>query len=618
MKRIPILLLLVVMVASLFVIGCRDEEDPEYNIDMMYDRPWREKALKNIQDIFNKAMQENGNELSNPKVKEVTDIFVPGLVEGYKKFTKDQANRKTIVELLSQMTDAKAGDTRANEVFIAGLTLETTSDSAMFTVAANAVQRQKTAAALKALLDGWNKAKNARTGRHGAPFTDKENEIVQAFISASSAILVAHPNAPEKGQVVDALITITDTPDTLQELRLNMKAMKALGQIGDAKAVPVLIRGIAMRGSRQPIALGTIAFEALQRIHNRDAVVKGVLAFAKGQDTAFNKAYAKELQADPLMKNPLWFIQQATTFLGKLNYASPAVIKFLMSEFNHTEPDALDEKVMTLELQIQMENAEGWAQMRRNWAAVALAEIGHTEIMDAMVKRIEFKRGKMDIALEEAVGYFRAMGLLLVPEKACPVMKKALTSADDSLRDKLFYNASLMCGNEFYKPMDKANKKINCDKIVKERLQGEGSKEEEKQVRNECEVLKKRIDGYKARIKFGEECGNNVDCYLKVIGDHTNKNIERAILSAYRIARDNKGARDKVVKVLMDNLHNPSKVAITASIRALDALTPQGGKELEARIKEVYANFARQSTYKDRARMLAAFIGHVQNRGRGK
>ncbi|MBN2525925.1 MAG: HEAT repeat domain-containing protein [Deltaproteobacteria bacterium] len=611
MKRIPILMLLTVMVTSFFVVGCRDEEDPQYNIDMLYDRPWREKALKNIQDIFSKAMQENGNDLTNAKVKEVTDVFVPGLIKAFNDFDRDPANRKIIVELLAQMRDPRAVD-----VFVKGLTLENTSDSAMFTVAANAVQRQKTPKALPALLAAWNKVKSARDTRQGAPFTSSENEIVQSFISAAAAIIVEQPSASEKGQVVDALIIITDTPDTLQELRLNMKAMKALGRIGDDKAVPVLIRGIAQKGIRQPIGLGTIAFAALQQIHNRDSVVKAILAFAKGEDKAFNKAYEKELQMDPVMKNPLWFIQQANTFLGELNYASPSAVDFLTSEFNHIEPDDLDKKAMSLQLQVQMENAEGWAQMRRNWAAVALAELGQTQIMDELVNRIKFKGGKVDIPLEEAVGYFRAMGLLNVPQKACPVMLKALGGADDSLRDKLFYNASLMCGDDFFKPMDKAIKKIDCDKIVKERLQGEGSPDEEKQVRNECEVMKKRIEGYKDRIKFGEECGEKVDCYLKVIADHTNKNVERAIVSVHRIARDNKGVRDKVVDALIANLNNPSKVALSSAIRALDELTPQGGDKLEGKIKEVYAEFARQSTYKDRARMLEAFIGHVRNRGR--
>ena len=597
------------MVISILATGCRDETDPQYNIDLLYDRPWREKALKNIQDIFSKTMQENGNDLNNPKVKEVTSVLVPGLTKAFMSFQRDPANRKIMVELLAQMNDPSA-----SAVFLEGLTLQNTADSEMFTVAATAVQRQKMVAALPKLLDAWNKIKNARSARQGSPFTVSENVIAQSFISAASVILAENPTAPQKEAVVKAFIEIVDTPDTKQELRLNMKAMKALGKIGDALAVPVLIRGIAQKGVRQPIALGQIAFSALQQIHDRDVVVKGILAFAKGKDQAFNTTYAKELKNDPLMKNPLWFIQQATTFLGMLNYGSPAVLSFLKAEFNHMESDDLDTKAAGLQLKVSMD-ANGWAQMRRNWSAVALAEIGETGIIDDLVSRIKFKGKKIDIPLEEAVGYFRAMGLLLVPKKTCPIMKKAVVGADDSLRDKLFYNASLMCGKEFNKPIQKAIKKINCDKIIKERFQGEGSKAEINQAKNECQVMIKRLQSYKDRITFGEECGNNIDCYLKVISDYSNKNIERAILTSYRIARDDSSKRSKVVKVLTDNLHNPSKVALTASIRALDHLTPNGGDKLVEQIKTVYANFARQSTYKDRARMLAAFIGHVRNRG---
>ncbi|MBN2804992.1 MAG: hypothetical protein JXR91_17985 [Deltaproteobacteria bacterium] len=611
MRRTPIILLLTAMVLSVFVItSCRDETDPQYNVDLLYDRPWREQALKNIQDMFSKAMQENGNDLNNPKVKEITEVFIPGLTKAFMDFKRDPANRKIMIELLAQMNDP-----RASEVFLEGLTLENTASADMFTVAANAVQRQKMATAIPKLLEAWNKIKAARAAKPGGAFTPAENVIAQSFISSSSAIIVANPTASQKDAVVAALIELVDTPDTKQELRLNMTAMKALGRIGDAKAVPVLIRGIAQRGVRQPIALGEIAFSALQQIHDRDAVVNGILAFAKGEDKAFNAAYANELKNDPLMKNPLWFIQQATTFLGMLNYSSPKVLEFLKSEFNHMEPDELDTKTAGLELQVQLENAEAWAVMRRNWAAVALAQLGDTSIMDQLVDRIKFKGKSLDIPLEEAVGYFQAMGDLLVPEKACPVMKKAVAGADDSLRDKLFYNASKMCGTEFNAPMDSAIKKIDCKKIVKERFQGEGSEEEVKQATNECQVMIKRIEEYKDRIKFGEECKENLDCYLKVIADYSNKNVERAILTAYRIARDDNSKRDKVVNVLIDNLGNPSKVAVTSSIMALDHLTPKGGEQLVEKIKDVYANFARQSTYKDRARLLEAFIGHVRCRG---
>ena len=613
MKRISTLLLLAALSLSVLLTACRDEKDPQDNIDLLYDRPWREQALKNISDIFSTVMQENKNDLQNPAVKEVTDVLVPGLSKAFMDFDRDPANRKVIIELLAQMNDP-----RAIPVFLEALTMEKTTEAAMFLVAANAVQRQKVEAALPKLLKGWEMAKNARAGRQGAPFTNDENQIVQSFISASSIIVVEHPDTSLRKDVVQALIEITDAPDTIQELRLNMKAMKALGKIGDAAAVPVLIRGIAQKGVRQPIALGTIAFAALQQIHDRDAVVKGILAFAKGQDEAFNKAYAQELQEDPLMKNPLWFIQQASTFLGMMSYPSPAVVEFLKSEFNHLEADDLDRKTQSLELQVQFETPEEWAVMRRNWAAVALAEIGQVDIMDELVNRIKFNGDKVETPLEEAVGYFCAMGMLAVPDKACAVMKKAIAGADDSLRDKLFYNAALMCGEEFYKPMDKAIKAIDCDKIIKDRFQGEASEDEEKQARNECQVMIKRIEGYKERIKFGTECADKLDCYVKEVGKHTSKNVERAILTLYRLGRDDKGKTDAVVEALLANLHNPSKVALSASIRALDLLLPKGSPKLEERIKDVYARFAGTSTYADRARDLEAFIGRVRARMTGK
>jgi hypothetical protein len=324
--------------------------------------------------------------------------------------------------------------------------------------------------------------------------------------------------------------------------------------------------------------------------------------------------FAKELKFDPVMKNPTWFIQQAVTFLGSLNYSSPAVISFLESELNHLEPDAIDEKAAGLTgLKVTLD-ASGWATMRRNWAAVSLAQLGHTKLMATIKSRMKFKGGKLQIPLEEAVGYIRAMGILLMPKESCPIMLKAVRGADDSLRDKIFYNASLMCGDEFLGKMNKAIKKIDCDKIIKERFQGEASKEDEKQARNECNIMKKRIEGYKDRIKFGKECGENLSCYLKTIKDKNSKNVERAVTSAYRIARKNPAKRPEVVKALMENLTNPSKASLAATISALDHLTPNGGDELIKKIKEAYANFARQSSYKDRARMLESFIGHVRNR----
>ncbi|MCP4679082.1 MAG: hypothetical protein GY854_27045 [Deltaproteobacteria bacterium] len=616
MKRLPILLLLTVMVVASLTTGCRDENDPEYWLDQMYDRPWREKSLKTLNEIFNTAMQDNGSDLKNPNVKKLVDLYVPRLIKAFKDFTRDKFNRTEIIKLLAQLKDE-----RAVEIFMIGLDLDESGDSMMFQVSANALRRQAVESALPKLLEAHNTIVGQRSRRPGAPFTNSENEIEQAVISAASHIVVKNPSTASKGKVVKAFCDIAETSDELQELRLNMKALKAIGRIGDAAGIPTLIKGIAMKGKRQPIGLGKIAFAGLQQIHDRDAVIDAVLAFAKGKDAAFNEHYKEELKTDKLMRNPNWYRQEGMSFLGMLNYPSPKAIEFLMAELNHDEPDEVDEAASKIpDLPVNFE-PDGWATMRRNWAAVSLAQMGHKPLLNKIKERMTFKKkGRkytLDLQAEEIVGYVRALGILQYPAESCGMMLKVSKAGDDSLRDKAYYNAALMCGTKFVKPMKKAIKKINCDKIVAQRFPDEGaSKEDKKQAMNECDIMKKRIQGYVDRIEYGEKCGGDMACHIKTVKDHTNPNVERAINSLYRIARDDESKREKVVAVLTENLNNPSKVAMQASIHALDHLTPKGGEKLVKRIQAVWKEFSRQSTYKDRARMLESFIGHVRNRGR--
>jgi hypothetical protein len=339
-------------------------------------------------------------------------------------------------------------------------------------------------------------------------------------------------------------------------------------------------------------------------------VVDAVLAFAKREDKAFNKFFEEDMKADPLMKNPTWYYQQAMVFFGMLNYASPKVISFLEAEFNHVEPDALDEATAKLDLQIQFE-PDGWAMMRRNWAAVALAELGHKPILPKIKERMSSKDG---LKPEETVGYIRALGLLQYPDESCNILLKTAKNADDSLRDKTYYNASLMCGSKFLKDIEKSRDKIDCNKIVAKRFPGEsGTEDEKKSAFNECDIMKKRLDGYAKRIQFGIKCGNDVACHAKVIAAKADPNKERAIYSLYRIARDNKGKQAEIVKTLMANLDNPNKGAMRASATVLDKLTPNGSEALVARIKEVHKKI--KLSYKAEARMLESMIGRVRNRG---
>ncbi len=611
MKRVILFSLLSVIALTLVFTACRDEDDAEYWLDYMYDRPWREKSLKTLNEIFNKTMHENGNDLKNPKVQELVQLMVPELIKGFKEFNRDKFNRTEIIKLLAQMKDPQA-----IPIFKEGLNLKESGDTMMFEVSANALRRMAVEAALPDLLKTHENI-NAARERRRAPFTKSENEVEQAIISAASRIVVKNPNTPHKAAVVKALCSIAETSDLKQELRLSMKALKGLGQIGDSGAIPTLIKGIAMKGKKQPIGMGPFAFTSLQQIHDRDAVVDAMLKFAKGKDESFNEYFKEERENDLMMSNPLWYVQETTNFFGQLAYPSKKVINFLTKELNHEEPDKIDEAASKIEGLAVTFQPEGWAMMRRNWAAVALAQLAHKPLLDTIKTRLVFKKNSLQIKPEEAVGYIRALGLLQYPESSCKVMAKVAKTGDDSLRDKTYYNASLMCGTEFTKPMKRAIKKIDCDKIIKMRFPDGATEGEEKQARNECDIMKKRITGYADRIAYGIKCGKNAECHLKTLADHSSGNAERAVYSLYRIARDDPGQRAKIVKALSEHLSNPAKPALQASIFALDNLTPKGDEELVKRIQEVYKEFARQSTYKDRARMLEAFIGHVRNRGRG-
>ena len=299
-----------------------------------------------------------------------------------------------------------------------------------------------------------------------------------------------------------------------------------------------------------------------------------------------------------------------------LNYSSTKVIDFLTSELKHTEPDSLDEQTSQLDLQIQFD-PEGWAMMRRNWAAVALAELSHQPLLPIVKKRFEFKRGKLKLRPEETVGYVRAMGLLQYPTESCKLMQKIAKSGDDSLRDKTYYNASLMCGDAFVKDVTKARGKIDCDEILEKRFPGEsGTEDEKKAALNECDIMKKRLGEYIDRINYGIKCGNDAACHSKVVAAKADPNKERAIYSLYRIARDNPGKAAGIVDTLIKNLDNPSKAQLNASAWVLDRLTPKGSEKLVKRIQEVHKKI--KLSYKAEARMLESFIGRVRNRAGGK
>jgi hypothetical protein len=582
----------------------------------MYDRPEREHCLKRLSEMFGTLRQNNNQDINAAPVKAFSDKIVPELAKAFKEFKRDRLNRLEIVKLMASMNNPKA-----NALFLEGLDVDVTKEQAIFIVCAGALSKYGVAEALPKLISTHEAMVNDRLLRGGTPFSNRENELDDAVVSALIQIILKNPNAPERAKVVEVLCKVVDTRDTQQDLRINMKAVKALGQIGDAAAIPTLVRAIAMMGEVQKVGLGPFAFVSLQQILDREAVAEAIMKFGKGQDTAFNDYFAEERKTDPNLKVPVWYVQQSIDFLGILNYSSPKVIEYLLAEANHLKTDDLDDASAKNAAEAQGFNAEQWATWRRNWAIVALSQIGYAPVLDIIKERFIIKPGKgkdakpeMGITMEEAVGYFRAFGYLQPPKDACPILLDVAKAGGEAMRDKTYYYASQMCGEEFLPIMKEAHDGIDCKKIIAERIPDDVDEAEKKKALADCETLKTRIVTYMDGIKFAKACGQDLDCYLKAATERSNPVIEVAVYTAYRLARGDEAKSKKVVEALSKELDNPVMAALEANIFALDRLTPNGDAALVKRADEVRQKFASQQAYKDRARLVEAFGGHVKAR----
>jgi len=617
MKRFSVVLLLMAFFAcSLGISGCGDDKDPLYWVDKLYDRPSRELGLKRISEMFSSLKAANNNNVSAQPVKEFASKVTPGLVDAFKEFRRDRINRNEIIKLLSQMSEAGVVP---SSVFLEALDVDVTKEQGIFIVAADTLARDGRTEALPKLIQTHENLLNDRRLRGGMPFSTRENELDDAVLTAIISITLENPTVAERAKVVKLLCDVVDTRDSLQDLRLNMKAVKALGQLGDAAAVPTLIRAIAMMGEVQKVGLGPFAFVALQQIMDRDAVVDSIIAFAHGKDQAFNDYFRDDIANDANLKIPVWYIQQATDFLGTLNYASAHAIEFLMTEVNHTEVDDLDNKSYENGETDKKFTAEQWATWRRNWSIVSLAQLGHKPVLDIIRERMKVKVDKNDKAalettMEEVTGYLRALNFLQEPKESCPVILDLAKTRSEALRDKTYYYAGLMCGPEFLPIMKEEHDKINCDQIVRDRIPEDADDSEKNKAKADCETLKGRIATYMDGIKAAQACGNDFECFVKIASERTNPNIEVGIYGAYRLARGDEAKSKRLVEVLSKELENPVMAALEANIFALDRLTPNGDAALVKRCEEVRQNFVAQQTYKDRARLVEAFGGHVKAR----
>jgi len=101
-----------VAVAASALVACADENDPKTWVKRLDDPAQRTPAIKKLNEMFDSAMSNSGNNREDPKVKAVVDDATEALAKTYVAGNLDEKTRKDLMKLL-----AETGDPRASVAF---------------------------------------------------------------------------------------------------------------------------------------------------------------------------------------------------------------------------------------------------------------------------------------------------------------------------------------------------------------------------------------------------------------------------------------------------------------------------------------------------------------------
>jgi hypothetical protein len=95
--------------ASLTLVGCKDESQPEYWVEKLDDHTWRPGAVKRLEQFFDDAVTKANNDETAPEVKALADKIVEPLTRTYTQYYADldTKTRVSLIKLLSGLRDKR-------------------------------------------------------------------------------------------------------------------------------------------------------------------------------------------------------------------------------------------------------------------------------------------------------------------------------------------------------------------------------------------------------------------------------------------------------------------------------------------------------------------------------
>jgi HEAT repeat protein len=550
--------LVVALLAVSFIFGCADENDPKYWAKKIKEPAYRETAIKRMGDIYNDALEKAKYDKTDPQVAKIQDAIVPVLLEAFNKYKTDNINRSNILTILAQV-----GDTRAIPAFEELLDYQEGINETDASKGAEALGKLQSDASIPKIIGMVRKAQVARKSRgEGSRNRPEEDWIARSAIEALRTILSAKPSSAHRDEAVDLLIDILGTSADEQDFFLNMKAAAALGDIGDPKAVSMLIRGLFMQGRGATIyqqcrvALTKIAIE------HKKTVVDELLKAYKGEN--------KDLEADAIKFQFIKGVKEDKLgrIFAELEIQDKEVLDAMMEKLNDPDPAV------------------------SGFTAISLGRLNYRPALPKMVEKLNDK----DVNQGMVPGIVEAFEFYQAPAETSEALFDMMSN-----RDKWDGNFRLRGAL--------ALSKIATGDYLS-RYQKAAAEEPDEEIR-------KQMVEFTERLAAAKDCGDDAACWVGKLKDPSWRVQEKALYTLFRLAGQVPESKVSDVTYMM---RSANQDVLKVLLDLIPKLHPKGcvpSKSCE-RLKKIIPYWRAKPQFKVRANDAECVLAILLGRSGGK
>lgn len=344
-----------VAAASLTLVACQDESQPEYWVEKLEDAAWRPRAVKQLDQFYEDYSTRANHAADAPELKQLVDKIVVPLTNTYVTYYDsglDDKTRERLIKLLATMRDPRTEPALTKAI---GEFAQKGRYGEDLKWAARAAADLKLTGTADEMIGAYSKLRaDSEDGAGWRDMMQSMNDMAdKSWTPKLVQALEAPMEMPKPGE--------PPSKEKIGEFRNQQfwqtTAVQLLGNIGDPAGVDALLEVMLDPGKG---ALQTDAAIALVKI-GKPAVARAteLLQGTNKELVDYAALKARKAAGSPVALSDASHVRAAAIVLGTIGHASaaPAMIAALESEKNETNQAVLLRELTKLPTTPQIEQA---------------------------------------------------------------------------------------------------------------------------------------------------------------------------------------------------------------------------------------------------------------------